>query len=71
MKILEYKGFKGSVEYDEEYQIYDGKLLNAGDDLIMYEGKTLEEFEKDFRETVDEYIDLCARVEKRKKKTSL
>ncbi len=71
MKLLEYKGFKGSSEFSSEDDCYFGKLLDVGQDLIMYEGKTLEGLEKDFRETVDEYIDLCERVEKRKKKTSL
>ncbi len=59
MKVLEYKGYKGSIEYDEDYKVYHGEILEVGDDLMMYEGKTLEELEEMFHGGVDDYIQMC------------
>lgn len=52
---LIYKGFKGSIEYSENDQVYYGRILNIPD-LVSYEGKILIEFEQSFIEAVDEYI---------------
>jgi len=56
MKTMTYKGFTGLIRWNEEDQYYSGKLLNI-DDLIRYEGSTLEELEIYFHEAVDEYIE--------------
>ncbi len=39
---LHYKGYTGSIEYDDEYKIYCGKVLGIRS-LILYEGETIEE----------------------------
>ena len=54
-KILEYKGFFGNVEYDLENKILFGQLLGIKGAYI-YEGKTLEELEEDFKDFVNDYI---------------
>ena len=48
---MEYKGFKGSIEY-EEGDGYHGKVLNPNNnDLILYEA-----LRKDFESAVDFYL---------------
>lgn len=54
-KILAYKGYYGSVEFDLESKMLYGQLLGIKGAYI-YEGITLEELEADFREFVDDYI---------------
>ncbi len=54
-KILEYKGYFGNVEYDLENKILYGQLLGIKGAYI-YEGKTLEELEEDFKDFVNDYI---------------
>ncbi len=54
-KILEYKGYFGNVEYDLENKILFGQLLGIKGAYI-YEGKTLEELEEDFKDFVNDYI---------------
>ncbi len=54
-RILEYKGYYGSVEYDLESKMLYGQLLGIKGAYI-YEGKTLEELEADFKEFVNDYI---------------
>ena len=42
MDYLEYKGYKGSVEYSKEDNCLFGKVQGMSKALILYEGDTLE-----------------------------
>lgn len=59
MSYLEYKGYKGSVEYSKEDDCLCGKVLGMHKDLILYEGESLAELRKDFEEAVDSYLEGC------------
>lgn len=59
MDFLEYKGYKGSVEYCREDECLYGKVQGMGKDIIMYEGQTLAELNSDFQNAVDDYIVGC------------
>lgn len=54
---LEYKGYEGSVSYSETDEVYHGKILNIKG-VVLYEGKNMIELEENFKEAVDDYIDL-------------
>jgi len=59
MDYLEYKGYKGSVEYSKEDNCLFGKVQGLSKELISYEGQTLDELRKDFEEGVDSYLEYC------------
>ena len=59
MDSLEYKGYKGSVEYSKEDNCLFGKVQGMSKALILYEGQTLEELRKDFEAGVDSYLEGC------------
>jgi len=59
MDYLEYKGYKGSVEYSKEDNCLFGKVQGLSKELITYEGQTLDELRKDFEEGVDSYLEYC------------
>ena len=59
MDYLEYKGYKGSVEYSKEDNCLFGKVQGMSKALILYEGQTLDELRKDFEEGIDSYIEGC------------
>ena len=59
---LEYKGYRGSVEYSAPDRCFHGKILGIRS-CILYEGASLDSIEKDFHESVDEYLDYCERSE--------
>ena len=59
MDFLEYKGYKGSVEYSKEDNCLFGKVQGMSKALILYEGNTLEELRKDFEDGVDSYLGAC------------
>ena len=57
--MMEYKGYIGKVEIDEEAGILYGEVINIRD-VITFEGKSVDEVQKAFRESVDDYLDFCA-----------
>ena len=59
MDYLEYKGYKGSVEYSKEDNCLFGKVQGMSKDLITYEGQTLDELRQDFEDGVDSYLESC------------
>lgn len=59
MDFLEYKGYKGSVEYSKDDDCLFGKVQGMSRDVIIYEGQTLAELRADFHAAVDDYIAGC------------
>lgn len=58
MEHLEYKGYKGSIEYSKEDNCFCGKVQGMGNEaLILYEGSTINELQKDFKEGIDSYLE--------------
>ena len=56
--MMEYKGFIGNVEFDAEAKIFHGDVINTRD-IITFQGKSVQEIEKAFRESIDDYLDWC------------
>ena len=59
MGKLRYKGYSGTVEYDESVNLLVGKVSGLKQALILYEGDTVENLKKDFKEAVDDYLETC------------
>jgi predicted HicB family RNase H-like nuclease len=57
--MMEYKGYIGKVEIDEEAGILYGEVLNVRD-VITFEGASVEDVQRAFRESVDDYLEFCA-----------
>jgi len=55
VRETEYKGFKGSWNYNKHECFYYGKIEGISD-LIMYESGT-DNFQETFKEAVDDYIE--------------
>ncbi len=60
MGRLKYKGYIGSVDFDEEDQCLTGKVLGLHRDGIIYEGNSVEELITDFQNAIDHYLCSCA-----------
>ncbi|OQX07940.1 MAG: antitoxin HicB [Thiothrix lacustris] len=58
MKMLEHRGYFGSIEASVEDSILFGKLefISA---LVNYEGETVQELKSAFEEAVDDYLETC------------
>ena len=57
--MMEYKGYIGKVEIDDEAGILHGEVINIRD-VITFEGVSVDEIHKAFRESIDDYLDFCA-----------
>ena len=57
--MLEYKGYKGRVEFDSDARIFHGEVVETRD-VITFQGTNVEELESAFRESVDDYLEFCA-----------
>lgn len=53
--VLSYRGYTGSVEFSEADQCYFGKIQGIRS-LVSYEGKDLEELDRDFCDAVDDFF---------------
>jgi len=58
MKLMQYKGFYGSVEVSVEDGCLFGKLEFI-EPLVNYQGETVQEIEAAFHQAVDEYLATC------------
>ena len=56
---MEYKGYIGKVEIDEEAGILYGEVINVRD-VITFEGASANEAQKAFQESVDDYLEFCS-----------
>lgn len=56
---MKYKGYTGSVEYDPDDRIFHGSVDNITD-IVTFQGDSVDELEKAFRDSVDEYLEFCA-----------
>jgi predicted HicB family RNase H-like nuclease len=56
--MMEYKGYVGKAEFDDEADIFHGEvLLTRG--IVTFQGRTVNELKKAFRDSVDDYIAFC------------
>ena len=56
--IIKYKGFIGSVHYAAEDRVFYGKIEGVND-LITFEGSSVDELEEGLKFMVDEHIKDC------------
>ena len=56
---MEYKGYIGTVEFDADARIFHGDVINTRD-VITFQGKTVDEIEQAFKESIDDYLEWCA-----------
>ena len=56
--MMNYKGYIGQVEYDDEQHIFAGSVMNTRD-VITFQGETVQELEKAFRDSIDDYLTWC------------
>jgi predicted HicB family RNase H-like nuclease len=60
---LEYKGYIGTVEFSAEDKVFFGKIQGIND-LVTFEGISVNELEKSFHESVLDYLETCASLNK-------
>ena len=56
--MMQYKGYVGKVEFDDEATTFHGEVINTRD-VITFEGATAAELKKAFRDSVEDYLAFC------------
>jgi len=56
--MMNYKGYLGTVEYDDQAKIFHGDIINTRD-VITFQGTTVKEIERAFRDSIDDYLAWC------------
>ena len=56
--MMEYKGYVGKVEFDDEAGIFHGEVLDTRD-VITFQGQTVAELQTAFQESIDDYLAFC------------
>jgi len=59
--IIEHKGFIGTINFSDEDNVLFGKIEGI-DDLVTFEGRSVDELRKSFIEMVDLHIADCEAV---------
>jgi predicted HicB family RNase H-like nuclease len=55
---LEYKGYVGTFGYDEEAEMFQGRVLGLRD-VITFEGRSVDQLKKALADSVDDYLEFC------------
>ena len=56
--MMEYKGYVGKVEFDDEAGIFHGEVLDTRD-VITFQGQSVAELKTAFEESIDDYLAFC------------
>ncbi len=58
MTIMEHRGYRGVVSFDDEAGVLYGEVIGTRD-MITFEGESVAEVQVAFRESVDGYLEFC------------
>ncbi|HDQ39910.1 MAG TPA: type II toxin-antitoxin system HicB family antitoxin [Desulfonatronum sp.] len=58
--MMEYKGYFAKVEFDDDADIFHGEVVNLRD-VITFEGETVQQLKQAFQDSVDDYLEFCAK----------
>jgi predicted HicB family RNase H-like nuclease len=53
-----YKGYFGRAVWDADAEFFHGDVIGTRD-VITFQGKTIDELNKEFVESIEDYLDLC------------
>jgi len=56
--MMKYKNYTAGVEFDDEANVFHGEVLNIRD-VITFEGTTVKDLRKAFKDSVEDYLDFC------------
>ena len=54
--MMEYKKYLAEIEYDEDAGVFHGEVIDIKD-VITFQGKSVDELKKAFKDSVEDYLD--------------
>ncbi len=55
---MEYKGYMGVIEFEQEIDLFHGTVINTNDVITFY-GASVPELKMEMRRSVEEYLQFC------------
>ena len=65
---MKYKGYIGQVEYDAEAKLFHGEVIGLKD-TITFQGTNVAELEREFKKSIDVYLEWCKELNEKPEKT--
>jgi predicted HicB family RNase H-like nuclease len=66
--VLKYKEYYGDINYSAFDEVFHGKIIGISD-LVTFEGSSIKELKKAFKDSVDDYLDFCKELGKEPEKS--
>ncbi len=55
---MTYENYVAKVVFDDDANIFHGEVINIKD-VITFEGTSVDELQKAFKESIDDYLEFC------------
>ena len=65
--MLEYKGYHATITYDADDELFIGEVFGINDSLNFH-GTAIPELKAMFKQSIDNYLELCQRIGKEPEK---
>ena len=56
--MLNYKGYIGQVEFDDENEVFTGEIINTRD-VVTFQSDTAHGLKQSFIDSVEDYLEFC------------
>src|ERR1019366_6160108 len=66
--VIKYKDYCATVHFSTEDEVFYGKIIGISD-LVTFEGHSVSELKKAFKEAIEDYIETCNEINKIPEKT--
>lgn len=57
--VMKYKGYWAKVQYSDEDECFWGEIEGLKNDSITFEGDTVKQLKKDFKDAINHYLEVC------------
>ena len=65
--LMTYKNYRAIIAYSEEDNLFIGEVIGLTDSLNFH-GRSIDELENSFHDSIENYLDLCAQIGKEPEK---
>lgn len=65
--MMIYRGYRAVISYDQEDDTFIGEVIGINDSLSFY-GNTTKELNESFRQSIENYLELCEEIGKKPEK---
>jgi predicted HicB family RNase H-like nuclease len=66
-KLMNYKGYHGKIEYDDDDQVFHGIVIDIND-VVTFEGESVAELYTAFQDSIENYLEYCSKTGRKPEK---